>query len=242
MSDCYALLIDHDNVQFSSIGLSDVLLTWLSTSSPVNPGIPDVTVRVYGGWYSDEGITDLRFEAATFYHAHCPSLLSIGGRTFRIRFEFADSLVPVANYGEQQVAIRRTVVRRSKPLSLKFAARVSICRETDCEVRRVRKWARRQRGCTRDACPHSYDDLFERTEQKQVDVHLATDLLELAWTSDSTRHVAVFSDDADMLPALAAAARRRTGVHISHIRQGRVNSYLDDYLRSQGVKLINVGA
>ena len=51
-----------------------------------------------------------------------------------------------------------------------------------------------------------FKDQFERHQQKQVDVHLATDILTWAYTWDRACHLAVVSDDIDLLPALGAAA------------------------------------
>jgi hypothetical protein len=67
---------------------------------------------------------------------------------------------------------------------------------------------RNQRACFKPECPRSFADHFARREQKQVDVHIAVDLMTLAECNDLCRHIAIASDDTDLLPAIAAAGAR----------------------------------
>jgi hypothetical protein len=233
------LLVDHANVPFESVSLRRILETWLDglADSLISMAIMSVLVRAYGGWYRQSSSSDARFIASEYYQDHCPSLVRIGDRYCRVRFEFADTLL-ITTPTEVPLAIRHTVAVRGSPEGVVARQGASKCPEADCQLRTVKKWMRRKRACTKEACPLEFKDQFERHQQKQVDVHLATDILTWAYRADSACHLAIASDDVDLLPALGAAAIARDEQRtLTLIRFLLPTSYLDADLLHLGLRL-----
>jgi hypothetical protein len=238
-----ALLLDHDNLPSERLQLASIINAWLDSVSRTLelPNQLTLLVRAYGGWYRGNQSSDARFKATDFYLKHCPSLLMHGSRYCRIAFEFADRVFSVEPTNFATSSITHTVATRRS--SQRFSKRkdVADCQAPDCEIGSMRKWLNRNRACTRIACPFAFGDHFERHEQKQVDVHLAADLLTWAFTRQSTMFLAVATDDIDLTPALVAAATHLpTLERLTLIRFDVPVSYLDDGLQRKGMNLITL--
>ena len=83
--------------------------------------------------------------------------------------------------------------------------------------------------------------MYQRKEQKQVDVHMATDLLSTTCAgTPPLSHIGLASDDWDLLPAVLAAAQASSGgaTTISLLRFGDFTTYLDNDLRALGVQIV----
>jgi uncharacterized LabA/DUF88 family protein len=86
-----------------------------------------------------------------------------------------------------------------------------------------------------------FKDQFERQQQKQVDVHLATDILTWAYNWESSCHLAIASDDVDLVPAIGAALlARQKQPRITLLRFRTSSSYLDGELLDLGARLMKV--
>jgi uncharacterized LabA/DUF88 family protein len=232
----FDLLLDHDNIPWHEIDISQLIRCWLFRVMDGSPaGVLDVRLRAYGGWFAGNVASARRFDALTFYQKSCPAVIKLGPAFVRIAFEFADSLL-LGTFGV--VPIRNTYVTRASGQVLKPRAGVQTCGETDCEIKRMRRWVGRRRACPKTECPLSFSDCYVREEQKQVDVHLAVDLMQTAWASTRPTHLAVASDDSDFLPALLAAGRTVRQGSVSHLRANLRSTYLDPELDAAGVHLI----
>jgi uncharacterized LabA/DUF88 family protein len=226
------LLLDADNVPLEDVSLNTILVCWLAGQSP--DGVGDATVRVYGGWWNGNVMSDARHKAALWMAEACPALLNIAQTYWRVRFEFADALISPALSNQGELPIRSTFVLRPAPPLTATQRPGQGCDESDCEVKAVRKWIYRRRGCTRNKCPKKFGDVWLRAEQKQVDTHLAVDLLLVAQGKQYDR-IALATDDIDLLPALAAAFRECGGSkNVAHIRFRAESSYLDGRLLDMG--------
>jgi hypothetical protein len=240
----FILLIDHYNLPFSNVTPRSIIETWIArvvdTSSA---NIVQVKVRAYGGWFIGSTASDGRFRASEYYQNNCPSLFKIKNSYCRVSFEFADNLIPLAQSSITCPAIENTLVIRKSTQQIKFRPDAPLCNEPDCELRTVRRWLRKRRACFRQSCPHVFSDHFIREEQKQVDVHLAVDLLQLAMNGSLQRHIALATDDNDFLPALAAAAvNHPTAASLSHIRFDTDNTYMDEFFKKVGVDCIAISS
>ena len=232
------LLLDHDNITLDATSLRDIVSRWVRSIANLPAGIPNIRIRAYGGWFSDLTTTEDRFKAAAFYQSACPAILPIDDRYFRITFAFADELF-MSNAGAPVIPIRGTVASRASPSRFRRHPSASSCPETNCELIAVRRWAKKARACTRTACPFDFGSQFERLEQKQVDVHLAVDTMLIADALTDGGHLAIASDDADLLPAAAAAVHRlRSGVTLTLIRLRDQSTYLDSQLLASGVSIL----
>lgn len=227
------LLLDHDNADYASFPLADVLRGWLGTMGS-GPTVGEVVVRAYGGWWRAGIATTSRHEAASYYSTACPAILQIGASYWRTRFEFADRLA----VDSSSPRIEETfVLRPASPLVKADAS--GGCAEAGCESSRLRKWLFRRRGCTKQACPRRFGDLWQRAEQKQVDTHLVVDFMSLLEQGGASR-IAVASDDSDFLPAFAWAAASGRGELVTHIRFKSIRSYLDAWQQKNGIRILRL--
>lgn len=233
-------LIDHDNVATNLTQLNAFLKSWLRElfrDYPL-PDVGDIMVRAYGGWWLEEMSSEARFSASQIYSAYCPALISTDGHYWRVNFEFADRLLLPSGTQPQVPNFHYTVVMRPAPLLKVAKVLGQTCGEVDCELQRCRRWLSKRRGCTRDACPQEFSQVWSRTEQKQVDIHLAIDLLQLCRLWPQEVHVAILSDDADFLPALIASSiGTRSAVTLTHVRTAGRTTYLDNVLTGYGVRM-----
>lgn len=238
------LLLDHANVPFQRLTLRDLLESWFdSIGLPAALAMVDVKLRAYGGWYEGNSASRSRFQAAKFYQSHCPTLFRYKRCLVKTTFEFADYVLPCTDgVGEVEVPIRHSVVSRGSASYVKLKPGALDCTEANCQLASVRRWARKRKACLNSACPKSFQDCFERTEQKQVDVHLALDLLTLAERSVNGEHIGIATDDADLLPVLVGGAHRtaRSGAILSQLRCQTGRTYMDSTLESLKVFIAQV--
>lgn len=231
------LLLDHDNIPYQRVSLRTILEEWLLGVPSLPDGVVDVTVRAYGGWFCDTTTTEARFVAAKFYQENCPTLLRLQDRYFRMRFEFADQLLAPKHGAALQIT--HTVIMRTQRQQLRIKANAPACSEANCELRRLKSWLRKRRACTLSTCPHDHAAYFERKEQKQVDVHLSVDAITAAELLGPNEHLAIASDDADIIPAAAGAAQRlKDSQTLTLIRFDRTSTYLDSELRRRRARIV----
>jgi hypothetical protein len=172
------------------------------------------------------------------YQADLPSLVKIGLSYLRIRFEFADALLQHALDG-QQIAVQGTVLSRaSAQTTIPIANAQFVCREPECEIKRVRRWIKNKKACFRKDCKKQFSDFWTRTEQKQVDTHLTSDLLTARYADEYDALVLV-SDDLDFVPAMATAASVPKRSLLGCMRFDVLPSYMDSFLIGAGVRIIN---
>lgn len=241
------LILDYDNIDRSAAPPKLLLAQWLDRLCRAGclPSRRTLTlvVRAYGGWYAGFETSSARFEAAAGYAQAWPSILASNGVFCRVRFQFADRLLlPSADVGGTErpcPAITHTVARRLALPRLVFS--LANCTDPDCELRRIRRWLRKKRGCTKSGCEKTYENVCAAKEQKQVDVHMATDLL-LVSSTHEVAAIGVASDDTDLLPAVAASAvlLRQSTTHLCHLRTDDNTRYIDTELRELGVQLITI--
>ncbi len=229
----HTLLIDHDNIDYSRVTVRRLLEAWIDAEPELQKSGPPriLRIRAYGGWYSKSFSSEARSRAADVYTEGAPSLLKRGGNYYSISFEFADTLA-----SSRSVRITHTVVNRGSPSPAVKSIRGAVCPEANCELLATKRWLRKKRACGREACPRTFTDHFERIEQKQVDVHLALDLVTILTMSSGC--VAVVTDDADILPAALVATENGTAQsRLTLIRRDSHQTYADPHLRSNNVRI-----
>ena len=204
------LLVDHANIPFEKVSFIKLVTAWiedLATSFEL-PSVLSLKVKAYGGWYVGNTASGERYRAAELYQRIVPTGLKVRGHLCRIRFEFADYLETLpANERYQPFAVHHTVSPRTRLLSIGWKTPIPTCQEPSCKIKEVHRWLHKDKACTLPTCPHPFSAFFERFEQKQVDVHLATDLVLLALAKEDNTHFGVISDDTDFMPSLVAAKR-----------------------------------
>ncbi len=235
------VLIDHKNLAASGRRLIDILPQWLSSLPETEQHGPviDIGVRVYGGWYHETSHTDERSEAIVYYQNELPSLFSVKNRYFRTHLTFAETLLdsPTAKESSQSISITHTTALRPAELISVVRKGIPACTVPTCRIGEVRRWVRRRKACLEAGCPSSYSDVFERREQKQVDVHIAVDLLLAAQGANS---VALVTADNDLIPAILAFRLNAKASSLLWVRPKGSSSYLDNALNVLGVSILNL--
>jgi uncharacterized LabA/DUF88 family protein len=234
-------LVDHDNIPHADGTIKSVLTSWLRNHIvDARRSAVYVDIRAYGGWFDGLSVTQSRFAAADFYQRTSPTVILHDGVICRMSFQFADTLLAgaAARYmADSAPLIAYTVVTRSSPLYVRTRTSQRDCGETGCELHNVRKWISKRRACHNEKCPHAFGDYFVRTEQKQVDVHLAVDLVRACLGHFD--HIVLVSEDWDLLPALLGATELcNSGQVISVVRFRPGVTYLDSVLIARSVHII----
>lgn len=237
------LLLDYKNLPLQRVPLASILGDWigaLDTKGQGPGGTAEILVRAYGGWYRQTEVSPERFAAAKFLPRWCSSLVQVGGRYCRVSLEFADQLLADRGVGATATdspRITHTVSEFRTPPIVSAASDAVECGVANCHAPDVLRMQRKRRACTQSACPLPFSDRFVRIGQKQVDIHLAVDLLASVSPDAGWSAVAVASDDLDIVPAIFAAAGR--GVPpVAALRVDRPDSYADGRLRERGVHIV----
>jgi len=234
------LLVDHDNLPGPTVPFRDILLPWFSDlQRDFEPSILDLTIRVFGGWFRDLHTTERRFEAAAYYQDTCPTALRANSHIVRINFRFADSL-QLPGPSRKSFPITHTVAKRKGAVYHSQRSDWLKCKQDECQLSKVRRWFWKRSACTKRSCKQPFSAVFERDEQKQVDIHIITELLLLLVADSSPAEIGLVSSDWDMLPGLLAAAHlaHKNGTKLTSIRFSETPTYQDQALRDLGVRII----
>jgi hypothetical protein len=232
-------LIDHRNVPWDSVSLAQLVEVLAVRFLSLRPlGLADVEMRAYGGWFEGTTASTERYSASAKYQAELPSLIRTGTSFVRVTFSFADHLLTMAPDGVS-IPIQGTVVTRaSAQTTVPIANATFVCGNDGCEIKRVRRWISRKVACVKPGCNRLFTDYWIRTEQKQVDIHLACDLIAARGLQGLTAAVVV-SDDLDFVPILAMAALLPGPVRIGSLRFTGLPTYLDPLLATLDVEIRN---
>ncbi len=228
-------LVDHKNLLDNGHTLKQLVHTVTASIQSLQAPVY-FTLRAYGGWYSGNSITDERYEAITYYQDYCPTVLKTEAGLVRLSLQFADELA-VSQERKAKVPITHTVnVRGSSEIKITKSL-TDKCHASGCELTEVRKWVRKKTACGASHCGHQFSDFFQRQEQKQVDVHLALDLVWLAARESSDTAIVVVSDDIDILPAIIQASLQNPKRLLLHVRSAtRRPTYQDALLSDLGIQ------
>jgi hypothetical protein len=194
------------------------------------PNVDEVEIRLYGGWYEEQGLsrdgTRLTQEVGAVFPL---TLIGTDGNVRYIRCEMASSLID--SRSDMFPATLR--YRHGLDTFLRDPHPTRCIDKTNCTVPLVMRWSRN--GCPTPGCPVRSFEAFRCNQQKLVDTLICCDLLSLA-TSTPETPVFLISEDDDFVPALLSAGLR--GVPIWHVRtkQTKVRLY-DNLLVARGVQL-----
>ena len=197
------------------------------------PSAREVNIRLYGGWYNEQGLSRDGTRLSQEVGASFPlSLLGPGGEVRYVRCEIASSLVD----SRSDVFPATLRHRHGIDLLMRDPHPVRCVDPANCTVPVVLKWSRN--GCPTPGCPVTSFEAFRCIQQKLVDTLVCCDLLSLALPDPATA-VFLVSEDDDFVPALLLAAQR--GAAIWHVRTKPAKVRLYDQLMVQrGVQLTSL--
>jgi hypothetical protein len=214
------VLVDYDNLLplYQNLPLASLAQRISGTLDKLVPGLNDIYIRLYGGWYSDVGLTNkgtrIAQEALKF-----PLTIARQGKIVRRVFcEIASSLIDRKADTLLSTFRKRTGFRSRLAVTLP-----SGCADPpNCTVRAVSSWS--SGACPHKGCTISTHDVFSYYEQKLVDTLLCCDLIALGTRSPSPA-IFVLSDDDDMVPAFLLAAGGGASICQLQMRASVARSY-----------------
>lgn len=228
-------LIDFDNmpVQIRNGGLGAFANKLLVNISGTIASFQDVRVRLYGGWYSQGGLSNSGSRLTQEISRIFPIAIAVQGQiVHRIHCEIASSLVDNRAHvlgwtHRQRHGIRSVLARKSPPLCASQGA---------CVIDAVVSWSRG--ACPIAGCSVKVKDAFAYGEQKLVDTLLCCDVLALSLRRPSPP-IFVLSDDDDLMPAYVMAGG--LGASVWRCRMGsNTNTFYDGLLAQSGVGTITI--
>lgn len=226
------VLVDYDNLlpQFKSLTLAPLARKIAGTVDHLLPGIDDILIRLYGGWYSDIGLTKSGTELAQEIQKNFPMVVGRGSVIVRrIYCEVASALI------DFKTDIFLHTYRRRSGMRSKLSAMMppTCINPTACTLRAVYAWSRGH--CPEKGCTVVPEDVFSYSEQKLVDTLLCCDLLALASRKPGPP-VFVVSDDDDIVPAYILASASGALVHQVHMRQRAFHLY-DPLFKQHNIRI-----
>lgn len=215
-----AILIDFDNMTWhhQSLGILDCARRVLDDDTLfTNTGNIVCDVRVYGGWYENDTLTKRAQDVARelgddFPAAYTRTSVTHGKMTFRINAEMAYALIEAPRDHLLSTFKRRSVqdnVRINQPEHLN-------CQNTDCMLVQIDSMLK-TKMCPISNCDNNLEDMWFRSEQKQVDTMLTCDILHSH--NAGYELVVVLSSDDDFLPPLLSLKHRGQRAIRVHTKQ-----------------------
>jgi hypothetical protein len=226
------VLVDYDNLlpHLQNLTLAPLARKIAATIDQLLPGVANILVRLYGGWYSEQGLTRNGTAIAQEIQRNFPMVVAQGNVIVRrIHCEIASALIDF-----KTDVFMFTYRRRSGMRSKISAILPSMCLQPKtCTLPAVYAWSRGR--CPEKGCPIVTEDVFSYAEQKLVDTLLCCDLLALANRRPGPP-VFIVSDDDDIVPAYILASANGALVHQMHMRQRAVHAY-DSLLKQRNIRL-----
>ena len=228
------VLVDYHNLP-SKLVRHGLVSLWhrlqTTISSQLHDDMRDITLRLYGGWYDEQGLSRDGDRVARSIGAAFPMTVRRPSGLQRIHCELASSLLALREH------IFPATVRFRKGLKRATASssRPADCGHPDqCATLSVLGWINGH--CPDAGCQVETITAFHRREQKLVDTLMCCDLVSFSM-NPTTAPIFVVSEDDDFVPAMLLA--RHLGADIVHIRtvKNRRRVY-DDLLLQIGVRTL----
>ena len=196
----FNLLIDYDNIEVSdqNRGLIFIIESVLNKLSPNEVSDRNVKVRLYGGWYNNNNITQRAQNLNIDIRKNFPltTLLSDNKTQVIANAELATSL-----FIEPRIPLVDTFRRNGMPSGLKASPPIITgCSQVGCPVMNVYDFVS-SGHCSQ--CIHTkVDEIFFRHEQKLVDTMLTADMIFIA---QREKKYCIVSSDDDFWPGILAS-------------------------------------
>ena len=193
----------------------------------------DITLRLYGGWYDEKGLSRDGDQVAREMDSGFPILIRHpAGWSQRVHCEMASSL-----HMMRSCIFPATVrSRRGLKRTIKTKGNLACAYPDRCSIPSVMHWFKGR--CPEQKCHVDSNVAFQRKEQKLVDTLMCCDLISISLESP-TSPIFVVSEDDDFVPAMLMATH--LGGNVCHVRTvaGRRGFY-DEFLVQYGIRTITV--
>jgi hypothetical protein len=205
-------LVDYDNLPsiVQQAGLHNLAHQIDVVAQAGNPGLSDLHIRLYGGWYTHAGLTNKGTLLSQAIGATFPiPLMASGGTRRYLRCEIASALLC------SPADIFYATLRQRAGMRSRLTAKTPIwcANPGGCTIQASVRWSRG--SCSVAGCSVVPTEAFEYYEQKLVDTLLCCDLVYLSLAQNDP--IYVISDDDDMTPAILMASKYAN--FVSHLRR-----------------------
>ncbi len=206
-----SVFIDYDNlspVQKQS-GILDVVNKVL-LRTPIELNVTRITcdVRVYGGWYEDNEMTQKAQSVAVEIQGDFPVIIKLpaeAGDFVQVR---ANAELALAMLEEPSHHLFDTFRRKGKPTNIRLKTPLDVgCTDQSCAIPQMKKMLKKGR-CPKAGCTSSTESIVYRIEQKLVDTMLTCDLIYAP--AVGYNNIIIVSGDDDFLPPLRTLSLRGT--------------------------------
>ena len=208
------VLVDYNNLPRAVLmrGPRLVIDRIVTTLAPHLTDMGRVNVRLYDGWYQEQGLTRRAQDVSAEVSVNFPTTQVVldGSATKKVlvNVEVAYSMMI-----DPASPMWHTYRMKSAPRNLSCVDPAAAgCSVTPCDLAYTHQFFR-DKKCPNAGCSMSPTNMINRGEQKLVDGMLAADLYFLHLRKDTS--VAVVSSDDDMWPAIRTVLD--LGVHVLHV-------------------------
>lgn len=208
-----AIFIDYDNLQDiqKSAGILAVITKVLLQLPPQVHGTRgSCDVRVYGGWYEGELLSQRAQEIVVSLQQEFPAICRVPSAENKINAITVTAELAFSLLEEPMHHLVDTYRRRRKPGNVRVLKPEDVnCQNVGCLLPKVKKMFQSGK-CTMDGCSSNSVNLIYRDEQKIVDTMLTCDLI---YAGESNYDfIALVSGDDDFLPPIHTLALRNKAI------------------------------
>jgi uncharacterized LabA/DUF88 family protein len=221
------VLTDFDNLPAAirKPGLASLARAVYQAVDLLYPSVDELRIRLYGGWYDAQGLTQAGTRLAQEIGFGFPMAIPVNQQIkCRIHCEIASASIDapadlLLHTFRQRWGIRSRLTAVQSP---------SCASPHSCGVQTVVQWSRGR--CHVAGCSVPAHTVFKYNEQKLVDTLLCCDLIVLT-TKGQKAPVFLISDDDDMIPAVLLGSRLGGSIHIlqTRTRQSPYDTLLQQY-------------
>ena len=178
--------------------LNDILSIILENSNEVD----NIVIRLYGGWYSDSGLTQrASFISQIINSERFFPLKTKENKIIHGEIELTTSLSQVDNFIWSNTHVRRNGLPN---LRIDKGNLLNRCGTDNrgCPAHQIKRFTKRKdKICYVEDCNVKNEDAFIVVEQKMIDTLMSIDIYDFSH-KDEVKKIFVFSDDIDLMPAV----------------------------------------
>lgn len=228
------VIVDFDNFfpqqmsEYNSTQLETFFNLRIQEILAVHPETERIDIRLYGGWYKNNGYSNKASELQTILQSISifPLLIENNKKVDGV-IELAEHMngVPYVwtNTFQEKAGLQKVRIDWTKTGESCTHASPS------CPVKILSNFIRnRNHQCSNSGCSTIHSDVFFRREQKMIDTMMTCDIMSFSEESD-VNSIYIISDDTDLFPAIALS---RTKNPETGIVMGIKNSQSLSYYRS----------
>lgn len=242
------VLVDYDNAfppnrEPSDEEVAHEVARWLQQLSDRDPRLERFTLRLYGGWYDEIGLSKRGSDVARVM-ALMPKFPMRVERGRIVRGDISLAVSPIASVNASPLL--GTYRRRGSLPRIRLARHPypDDCAQIDatCPAAILKSFTRGARKeCPVDTCSLIASDAFVVHEQKMVDTLMATDILTAGQLPSDYSAIVVVSGDSDFVPPLLAA-KLVSEVSLVQLvpRAEDASAYATSVLTDVGVEILEV--